>query len=366
MMKAVVVTCFESNDERVGLVHEVLTEKGFDIKVFSSDFSHTRKTKRTDAPEYYELIETRPYRKNLSLERMYSHRCFAKDVFGKIEEEGLGLIWLMIPANSLMSEARRYKEKHPEVKLITDVIDMWPESLPLSISSNVFPLNVWRNVRRNNIACSNVLVSECEFYKGILAKEYGRDIKTLYWARDARAESREDYGEDKLSLCYIGSINNIIDIDRIVRIVSQIDMPVDFHVIGEGEKQEEFVQRLGEVSEVTYHGPVRDEEKKSGIFSRVHAGINIYREDLYIGLTVKCIDYFGHGLPIINNIKGDTWNFVEKYGAGINVTDDLKIDGKKLIGMRKDNRNILDLYDNNFTKKEFISRCSEVIDEVNG
>ena len=35
--------------------------------------------------------------------------------------------------------------------------------------------------------------------------------------------------------------------------------------------------------------------------AQCHAGINIYREGLYIGLTVKCIDYFEHGMPIVND-----------------------------------------------------------------
>ena len=110
---------------------------------------------------------------------------------------------------------------------------------------------------------------------------------------------------------------------------------------------------------------MRDEEKKAELFSKVHAGINIYRDDLYIGLTVKCIDYFKHGLPIINNIKGDTWKFVEHDGVGINYVKGMKIDGKKLIEMRKNNRNILELYEDNFTKEVFMRKCSEIIDEVN-
>ena len=34
---------------------------------------------------------------------------------------------------------------------------------------------------------------------------------------------------------------------------------------------------------------------------------------------MKSIDYFEFGLPIINNIKGDTWKAVERCNCGVNV-----------------------------------------------
>jgi hypothetical protein len=34
---------------------------------------------------------------------------------------------------------------------------------------------------------------------------------------------------------------------------------------------------------------------------------------------MKSVDYFCYGLPIINNIPGDTWALVEQHDAGVNV-----------------------------------------------
>ncbi len=366
-MKVTIVTCYESNEERVGFVYDVMKKRGYEIDVITSDYSHIRKEKRNNVPDGYIAIDAKPYRNNLSIARIRSHQKFAKDAFRLMDKQKPDLIWCMAPANSLIKEADKYKKSHPDVKLIIDIIDMWPESLPVSFDKELLPFRIWRNIRKNNINCADALVTECDFYQDILNKEYKGKITTIHWARDNGAKKyKPNLPEDKLSLVYIGSINNIIAPEIMNDIISKIDMPVLLHVIGEGENTDNFTSTLSKTCEVKYHGVIRDEKKKAEIFSRCHAGMNIYKEGLYIGLTVKCIDYFEHGLPIINNIKGDTWNFVEKYGAGINVTDDLKIDGKKLIGMRKDNRNILDLYDNNFTKKEFISRCFEVIDEVNG
>ena len=364
-MKVSVVTCFESNEERSHFVCDALKSRGYKIQAITSDFSHMRKSKRNTIPEGFEAIKTRPYRKNLSLGRILSHQSFAKDCFKKIEGYDPDLIWLMAPANSLIKEAKAYKKKHPEKKLIIDIIDMWPESLPLSLNKNIFPLNLWRDLRRNNIDCCDRLVSECDLYKDILKDEYKGKIDTLRWARDGGPiRTALDADEDKLVLCYIGSINHIIDADKIASIISKIAMPVYLHVIGEGESTDDFLKTLSNVCQVEYHGAIRDEERKQKIFSMCHAGINVYKEGLYIGLTVKCIDYFQHGLPIINTIKGDTWNFVEDYDAGINVSKDTVVDAKKLIEMRKHNDPIYELFDENLTKKVFTKKCLNIVDEV--
>lgn len=364
-MKVIIVTCFESNEERVSFVLEACKKRKYNTKVITTDFSHIKKQKRTSIPKNYIAIETKPYNKNLSIKRIKSHIQFSKDAFKIVEQENPDLIWLMAPANSLIKEAKKYKEKYPTTKLVVDIIDMWPESLPLGINSSIFPLNIWRNIRKNNINCADKLVTECDFYHNILKKEYDKDITTIHWARESKIiKTKKSLPKDKLSLCYIGSINNIIGTRLVTDIVEKCDMPIVLQVIGEGENRYNFINLNSRVCEVIYHGAIRDEKKKNEIFSKCHAGLNIYKNNLYIGLTVKSIDYFEHGLPIINNIKGDTWSMIEKYGVGVNIKENESIHGKELIKMRNNDKKVYDLFNNNFTKEVFVKKCCEVIDGV--
>jgi hypothetical protein len=50
------------------------------------------------------------------------------------------------------------------------------------------------------------------------------------------------------------------------------------------------------------------------------------KDSVCVGLTMKSIDYFQHGLPIINNIPADTTEIVEKYGVGLNVKENISVD----------------------------------------
>lgn len=365
MKNAAVVTCFESNEERAALVIEILKDKGYDTVGISSDFSHIRKAKRTEGEAPFTLLKTRPYKKNLSIGRLLSHRSFARDVFQYLNKIDPDLIWACVPANSLIEEAKRYKDRHPDVKIILDEIDMWPESLPIGPLKKTFPFALWKNVRSNSIDCADVLVVECDYYKEILRNEYKGPVETIRWARKNKVEDYPlELPENKLSLAYIGSINNIIDIEEMGRLIKTSDMPVELHVIGDGENKKRFLDVLGAKCELIDHGVVYDSKEKQKIFAKCHAGLNIYKEGLYIGLTVKSIDYFNYGLPIINSIKGDTYSLIKDYKVGFNVDKSSSLNAKEIIEMRKNNLTIFEVYNNNFTREVFAKRVNEVVDLI--
>ena len=42
---------------------------------------------------------------------------------------------------------------------------------------------------------------------------------------------------------------------------------------------------------------------------------------MFVGLTMKSMDYFEAGLPVINNIHGDTWDIIEREKIGVNLKE---------------------------------------------
>lgn len=363
-MKIDIVTCFESNEERASFLYELCKENGHETKVITTDFSHINKKKRNNIPNSFIAVDTLVYRNNLSLTRLASHKKFASDAFRLIDNDKPDLVWVMAPCLSLIKEAKTFKKNNPSSKVIIDIIDMWPESLPLRFFNKLLPFRMWKRIRTNNIDCADEVVTECNLYRKELTKEYSGKISTIYWAKGSSVNKTSPINNDDFSLCYIGSINNIIDIDRIKKIISKIKRNVTLHIIGDGERRDEMLSKLKDVCNVQYHGSIYDEKLKDEILSKCHAGLNIYKKGLYIGLTVKSIDYFRCGLPIVNNIKGDTWDFVLNKNVGINIDNNSLIDINKLIEIRNSNQDIIDLYNNNFTKQVFQRNCSEVIDRV--
>lgn len=337
-LDVVIINCFDTYEHRVELLRSHFAAQGKTVRVLTSDWKHFHKTVRQDCPEGYELIQARPYRKNLSVSRMASHYRFAQDAMARAEELNPQFIWALVPPNSLAQAAVRYKKKYPQVKLVLDLIDMWPETMPISRFKTLPPFSWWRMLRDEYVGQADAVVTECKLYDTILeGKCTSEKLHTLYLARPW-AENIADVNlpQDKISLCYLGSINNIIDIDCIGRIIRGIEGPVDLHIIGDGENRESLINAAREAgANVIFHGKVYDRGQKQAIMDRCHAGLNIMKKSVFVGLTMKSMDYFECGIPIINNIQGDTWKFVEEFGIGVNIEEDGIVTAPQLLGLQE-------------------------------
>ena len=327
-MKAVIVSSFDTYLERIELLKEYYESIGYKTIIIMSNFKHIKKEFIKIEKKGYIYIDTKPYYKNLSIQRLYSHYNFAKNAFCEIKYLKPDLLHVLIPANSLAKEAGIYKKNHPNVRLILDLIDLWPETMPIGKLKNIFPFTIWKNIRDKYLSNADIVFTECNLYRKILNKENDLHFKTLYWAKkDEGIFSAPNLNQNEIHLCYLGSINNIIDINSIIEICKNINKirPVILEIIGSGEKKELLIENAKKnFIHIIDHGVIYNKSKKQEIFDRCHFGLNIYKNSVCIGLTMKSLDYFQAGLPIINNIKGDTWDLIKNMKAGINSTNNFE------------------------------------------
>jgi len=325
-MNIIIVSGSDVYEYRVDRVYDYLLSRGHNVKVITTDFAHMQKKKRECNKPGYVCLKTKPYKKNISVSRIVSHHRYAKDVYKALEDQVPDMLWILVPPNSLVKYLALYKKEHPEVKLVFDIIDMWPETMPVAAYRKLPFIRYWAGLRNKHINSADVIVTECGLYQTVLDKYALKGkMHTLYLTRDRYPLSDEtELPEDRISLCYLGSINNIIDIPTINRIIRELSVykSVVLHIIGDGENKDLLISSAKEAgAEVIYHGKIYDIEEKNRIFSKCNYGLNIMKEDVFIGLTMKSMEYFAAGLPIINNIHGDTWDFVNEYGIGINYID---------------------------------------------
>lgn len=324
-MNIVIIDCFDTWEHRVDLLHKVLTEEGHRVKVLLSDFRHIDKVRRTSKKQDFMLFTAEPYSRNISPARLHSHMQLSRNIFDYVEQtiKNIDLMWVLAPPNSFVHDAAEVKRRHPRVKLVIDLIDLWPETMPVGNLNNLPIFKFWKKLRDENLRYADAVVTECELYKLVLGKVIeGIKVETLYLAREDNGYKVDLHlPKGELALCYLGSINNIIDIDTIGRIIRTCRMlrPVILHIIGDGEKKGELVNVAKAAgAEVIDHGKVYDREQKQQIFDSCHYGLNIMKKTVCVGLTMKSIDYFEFGVPIINNIKGDTWHLINEWNCGVN------------------------------------------------
>lgn len=324
-MRVVIINCFDTYEHRVDLLLSYFEGHMHSVRVIASDFRHFKKKFRSDKKKNFHFIHVKPYRKNISVQRLNSHHDFSAKAVDILSSYSPDLVWVMLPPNSLAKEGALYKKKYPNVRLVFDFIDMWPEALPISNFKYTFFYYMWKRKRDRYLGFADKIVTECNLYQNLIRKNISDGkIETLYLARnDKQLETEVPLNSDKVVLCYIGSINHLIDISLIITIANAFKKPVLVHVIGNGEKKEKLIQKLKiNHCEVIAHGEVYDADEKQRIFNQCHFGLNIMKENTFVGLTMKSMDYLEAGLPIINNIQQDTFQLVERYSIGINVSSE--------------------------------------------
>ena len=326
--RACIVSCFDTYSSRIELLTDSLKGLGLSVDVISSDYMHIKKAYRDECSNDEILIHVPPYKHNISFSRVLSHRQFAKLTAKSLYQSDYDLIWCLLPPNQLASQVSSWKKSHNNTKLVFDVIDMWPETMPYELVRQIGGFIGWGSMRNKALGNADLVVTECNLFADLL-KDQGVSvpIETIWFSRESRnVESLGMPPTDQFGLCYLGSINHLVDIEAIADIIQRLSRfrPVTLHIIGAGERYEELATASTAAgASVVSHGAIYDWEEKQRVFDCCHYGLNIMRENVCVGLTMKSIDYLDAGLPLINNIKGDTWQLIERESIGFNYPSHL-------------------------------------------
>lgn len=375
LKKALIVSCADNYDynTRTKYVEKYLKDKNFEVEFLVADFDHRNKVKYQSKHDgNISYIHVAPYKKNISVARIFSHIMFANGVKQYVNKNNFDLVYHCAPPNSTIKKLSQSRQKK-NFKLITEIGDMWPESMPVSskIKKGLsIPFNIWAGFRDKYLSNSDAIITECNLFKNKLEKNAKlNNIKTIYFCKEFKDKEALDYNaKQKISLCYLGSINNIIDIDLIGKMIKELckDTKVDLHIIGDGENRQELIDTAKKSgAEVFFHGIIYDKDKKQEIFNQCHFGLNIMKPTVFVGMTMKSLDYFSYGLPIINNIGGDVWEMVKNENIGINVEE--KSDLETFFNLKQEHykemiENVKDTHSKNFSIEHFEMELNELLD----
>lgn len=91
------------------------------------------------------------------------------------------------------------------------------------------------------------------------------------------------------------------------------------------------------------------------------------KSSVNVGMTMKSLDYFSFGIPIINNINGDIGEMIDLYKIGFNINSDnirgvanliTNYDINDYIDMRNNVRIVHDKY---FSVENFNEKMNEIL-----
>ena len=377
-----IVTAFYNYDYniRIKYLKNFFIQRGYIVDVISSDFDHRNKCVQEPINEV-QLIHVPSYKRNLSIRRMWSHYQFAKKAYQYCANRTYDLIYVITPPNFLFYFFSKLKEKQPDTKIIFETEDLWPESLPVSKHYKEivkFPLTLWKNIRDKYIACADAIVYECELFGNYIARENNVTCPTkcIYLSKDdtflGELSEHECYSSSKcIEFLYLGSINNLIDIDLILSFLKAVNKKkrVTLHIIGNGELLDKFLNDC-EKCQLSYvnHGAIYDENEKQKVISKCHFALNIMKDTVFVGATMKSLEYFHYGIPLINNIVGDTHNIIEQYACGYNLGDinDVvdrisMLSPEQYLKMKMKTRKV---FEENFSPSQFEQKFEELCGQI--
>lgn len=341
MKKVAVISGTNHYEERMRSVIEEY-KKDSEVVYLISDFDHITKSRYVFDKESAKQIHVPAYEKNLSMQRIFSHLVFSIKVFFLLCKIKPDVVYVEIPHNTLAASTKWYKRFH-KCELIMDIFDMWPESLPMKKDNVLFKMacRIWRGFRNRNLKFADKVYTECNYYQELMNEEgCFVPMETKYLTRK-RVDVTVDtiWEEDRFHVCYVGNINNIIDIPFIAGFLADLNRQkkVCVHLVGNGEGRTKLIESLEYNGiQVVSYGVVYDVYKLQEIMNKCYLGLNFLLPDLAIGLTMKSITYLRAGMPLLNTVPGDTWEMVEKHDVGINITrEERDIVIQKLLDLKK-------------------------------
>lgn len=312
--------------QRYWLMARAFARAGHDVTLWTSDFSHARKARRQLGANVGTsfvrdgfrtvLVATRPYRANIGLARIVSHRLLAKAWARRVvDEPAPDLVVASSPPLSLCAAARNYCAAQ-NVPFIVDVMDAWPETFERVLPRMLLaPL---RRLARRNYQAAAAISTVSERYVD-LVRGYGvrAPVKLFYHGIErntsmARTEERPKSAAWRL--VYAGNMGASYDVRTVIAAVKTLpDVTLD--LAGTGPCEPAWRTLAATCPRIRFHGYL-DAAALQALLATADAGVVPMFPASCVGVPYKLADYAAAGLPVLNSLTGETARVLAETGAG--------------------------------------------------
>ncbi len=337
-IKLVSLFVYTGDDDniRINTVYDLLSQRN-DLELITTDFNHRSKIKHqiNNSKRNLRLINVPEYKKNLSLKRFYSHGIFAYKLYKYLKsiKEKPDVIYCIVPTISSGYACALICKKF-NIKLAIDVIDLWPESfIAILPFKKIFELITlpWKLLANKVYSYADYLYAESIEY-AYIAQKFNIKTKVIpvYLGTDvekyndliSKSKISISKPENEIWICYGGGMGNSYDFDVILDAIKEINLMNRFQFklifIGGGLKQthiQEFINKNELPSTITGFLPYQDFLK---YLSFCDIALNSFNKNTKVVHSYKFNDYILAGLAIVNNLKGETADLINKYKLGLN------------------------------------------------
>lgn len=329
----------------------VLAARGHAVTWWSADWSHRRKAKRHLPPDALDgerfalrLVPVRPYRKNVSLSRVASHRDYAAHVeaaarvavaTGELARPDVILASLppLDGPEATVRLARTF-----DARAIVDLMDLWPETFerlipgPAAVRRLAVPLllgGMRRRRRRVLAEVDGVSAATATYLEGVRGDlRQGTATHVCYLGADLEDVAVPAAGVDGarppggLECVYAGSLaggQDLAIVPEAVQLLSQRGVAATIHIAGTGALQAMLAEAAGRARgpcRLVVHGLLARPEY-GRLLAACGVGLVLVKPESRVAVPYKACDYAAAGLALVNALPGELQALIDRHGAGV-------------------------------------------------
>jgi glycosyltransferase involved in cell wall biosynthesis len=388
---------------RTGLLAHLLVEQGHDVVWWTSTFDHSQKRRRFHGdtflslgPRYkMALLDSIPYRRNISVARLINHRGIARKFrrYARYETPP-EIILCSFPTIELSLAAVDYGQQ-TGIPVILDVRDPWPDLFLNILPSRLHWLGraaLYKLTAETRSALKRatgiVAMSEAclrwglEYaqrdpgpYDAIFPLAYPRpkaDEDQLRMA--AAAMSRHGVDARKLICWFVGSFGNVYDLTTVIQVARELarrdNREVQFVLSGDGDQRVRWMDQARGLENVVFTGWV-DVHQIAYLMTIADIGL-VALNGVPSALPNKLFEYFAAGLPVLASLQGEgaallqqfDCGFIYKAGDPNSLLEALERLAQDEVHRRRMGANALALYEDRFTVGAVYPRMIELLVDI--
>lgn len=330
----------EKASSRYRSMADIITANGYSLEVITSSFRHLTKKQRIvselnlDLPYKVTLLFEPGYKKNISIQRLFSHHQFSINIRNYLEKcSKPDLIIVSVPSLAVGSVVTKYANRKG-IKVIIDIQDLWPESFKMAIDIPVISDMLFSPMmlQANNIykrADYIMAVSDTFVNRGLRYNRKDTKGLSIYIGSDVELANAEKAGisvikpEYEFWIGYVGALGRSYDLRVVIDAISKLYRKgitnINFIIMGDGPLKNEFSEyaNLNKVK-CDFKGFIKYGEMMA-ILDKCDLAVNPIDGKSVSSIINKVSDYAIAGVPVINTQNSPEYRqLLESYNSGIN------------------------------------------------